>query len=249
MKKFIFISLLAFSLMACSKHDSAYYENHIDAANNKLSECEAEFGKALMSQDENKLDKLQKDEACSAAQDGKQAYENKRAQLKKDADTKKFNEGYQKSLSALQSSTFQQVFDAKKKCDATFTFTSSPECKAASDVYAQKEDQEVTALIAKYLGEPLKQYSASQCTGLQYDEANCQASKKALTKQYNDQVANYLVNRDALKTDFNQCYAQLNALRKNRKWDASMQYQKTFKCETALGAAYKLNVYSYSKPL
>lgn len=247
MKKILFLLLVFCCLSACSKRDAAYYEKHPDAAESTLNKCMVAFKKAIETGDESKFTTIQAD--CEAADEGQRNYKNKAAKLKAEQAQKEFDAEYQKERAGVQNVTFQQIAAEKKICVDSYDFSKSAKCKAIDSVYTEKEPQEMTALIAKYPGDSLRQYSETQCRGISYNQQNCDVAKKAYKKQFDDKVALYLANRDTLKTDFNASYTQLQALKKAKQWNAMMEYRRTFLYETTASAARQLKIYGDDKPI
>lgn len=69
------------ALSGCSKKDTAYYQEHIDDAKAKKSECEASMAKAFMAQDEKKVNEIDADVECNAAEKALQNYREQQRKL------------------------------------------------------------------------------------------------------------------------------------------------------------------------
>lgn len=259
-RKLIFVALAVFGMSACSERDLPYYQSHLDKAESKVKECAADLKEAFSAKDKDRLKVLSEDLECKAAKQAHTEYQRELAKLeqKKRAEERlKQREleqaqytdevaKYTKELSEMPISDFYAI---RKEC-GQLSFGQRPaKCKAFDDVKEVKVTAELDALIKKYEGEKLSDYSQEQCKGIDYNEVNCDLSREAAKKQRQDQIDYYLADRDALKTVFNTCQAQYAELKKARKLTEARQHVKTFECSIVADAARKLKVYDFSKPI
>ena len=246
MKYKIIVSLvLAFSLSACSDNDLPYYLSNINDAKDKVSECNAEMEKAFLSKNESLFKSVSQNSECNAAKQAIIEYKRNKAKLAKERKQAEYEANVKKYTTELTKIPFSDFYTIGKEC----LFNRSAKCEAFKKLKDIRTLSEIELMINSNKDEKLDVYSKKICAGIDYNEIQCDLSKKALAKQNKEKIEYYLANRDKLAISFNACQAEYQKLTKEKKYRKAMDVINTYQCRLIRDAASKLRIYDFSKSI
>ncbi|MCF2245863.1 hypothetical protein [Photobacterium iliopiscarium] len=246
MKNKIIITLgFALSLSACSDNDVSYYSSHIDDAKDKIKECNSLMEKAFRSADEAKFKSITQNVECNAARQALHEYKRNEAKLARERKQAEYAVNIKKYTKELIKMPFPAFYSLDKEC----LFNNSPKCGAYRDLEKSRTLSEIELIINSNKDEKLISYNNKVCAGIDYNQIQCNLSRKALDKQHSDKIKYYLTNRDKLATSFNVCQAEYQKLRTEKKYGKAMKAIDTYQCRIVRDAASKLHIYDFSKPI
>lgn len=246
MKNKIIITLgFAFGLSACSDNDVSYYSSHIDDAKDKVKECNSLMEKAFRSEDEAKFKAITQNAECNAAKQALHEYKRNEAKLARERKQAEYDVNIKKYTKELMKIPFSDFYSLDKEC----LFNNSPKCGAYRDLKKSRTLSEIEFIINSNKGEKLIAYNNKFCAGIDYNQMQCDLSRRALDKQQSDKIKYYLTNRDKLATSFNVCQAEYQKLMTEKKYSKAMKAIDTYQCRIVRDAASKLHVYDFSKPI
>ncbi len=249
------LAILLITCVSCSKPDVAYYKNNLDEAETRLKQCEIDIVAAIRANDKDTIEALQSDKECLAAEVALKEHRKKLAEdaaVERQKLAQEARVRFEKQLSVKKEELSSVELDEliKKKKDCPFTRRNDdPECAAVVMVLKSRTEAEKQRISEDYQGESLVAYSAKLCQGIEFHELKCTLSKDVIKEQRKMTVASYLDDREKLKSTFNECQANYQKLRSDKKRNEARDYSKTWKCSTVLEAAKKIKIRNFSKPI
>jgi len=248
--------LLLTSLAACSDRDQAYYENNMDKAREKKSECAAAFMQALSKGNIEKARSSSQDKECKSAEGAIAEFQKIRQQLarkKSQENRKKADADYTKQLSkhkqAFEKTDLKTIYAFNQEiCMKSESHDVTAKCKAAKESIRSKSMLEASILADKLSGDELIDKENKNCFGAEYNKLYCGIFGSAEAIKSSKQIEFYLNNRNEYKSTFNKCQAEWTRLEAS-SWKAASDYARSFECGAVLNAARTLDVHNFHKPI
>lgn len=246
------LSVAGFLLVGCGDRDEAYYLEHMDKADEKISDCNRQMMKAFDRKDTGAAEKIRESPECQAAdraiREFKRINREKEA-LEREAKEKAESEAAKKAVAQeYGQQTWQEyiVSYANSECAESLYYTESSKCRAMKAFYQDKFQQGRQTLSEI----PFEKLSSAENTYCRQDKRQysvCQVWRETVAQQEKDLVENYVKNHELLKTDYNQCVDKVLAAKKQPQWwtlisDIRDSYpcQQTVKARGQLKLGYDL---------
>ncbi|NUF48678.1 hypothetical protein [Gilliamella sp. ESL0250] len=198
LKAVVFVLTTTLILVGCDKKNEEYFLNNIDAANKKMEQCNKDFKKAFMANDEKGIKKVEEDTECRAAEtaikkDKKLKYEleKKRKEEEKKQAIESEMSTINKQLMGLSWNDSVNEYLKVEECQNRLTFTQreNPKCEAWKTIYNEKVDEGIKELKQLSFDE-LKLKMQSLCKLDKRTNSNCSIAQKALEEKAADELTN-----------------------------------------------------------
>lgn len=245
--KLLLLSVSGLLLVGCGDKDEAYYLEHMDKANEKISDCEKQMMKAFEERDKDTAEKIQKNPECKAAHNAVREFkrtEREKERQEKEAKEKAESEAAKNAVAQeYGQQTWQEYIVSYANSDcAESLFTESSKCSAMKALYKDKFQQGKNELYKI----PFEKLSLAENTYCKQDKRQysvCQVWKETVEQQEKEIVENYVKNYDSLKRDYNQCVDKaLVAKKQPQSWKLISDIRDSYPCQQTVKARSQLQL-------
>lgn len=247
-KTLLSLACFSFLLVGCGDKDVVYYLEHIDKANEKISECEKDITSAFDKGDMSTAEKISKNPECQAAD--KAIMEFNRISREKEAQEREAKE--KAELEAARHDVAQKygqqtwqeyiVSYANSECAKSLYYTESSKCRAMKALY-RDEFQQGKDELSKVPFKELSLAEESYCKQDRRQYSVCQVWRETVAQQEEVLVEHYVKNHEALKTDYNQCIDKVLAAQEQpQSWQLISEIQNSYPCKQTVKARSRLQL-------
>jgi hypothetical protein len=249
-------------------HDKAYYDSHLDNADEKVKDCKKAMAIARIYKDKEKFMEVMKDEECKAALDAVKAHkrqiweEKRKAREKKEAEEKAkkkvlYSAEYKKQLDIFTETDYDRFMSLGtqdcKYYSGSFLGNNlslkDAKCKAWKSLQKDKTDEAINHLLSQYPKEKILKYKNETCEKAAYGNPLCDLARKAYEQEKLVAIGRYDSDKELLKKDFNECHEKYMKLWTKTKYDDAMKLKKSYTCTMAIEAAQHYGVYGITQSM